>query len=49
MNYQHLTINITELNQLIYEGAKLICDNFGVTQKNTNRTQKLGWEIWLGM
>ena len=41
------TKNITELNQLIYVGAKLICDKIGVLPKNTNKTSKLGWEIRL--
>ena len=30
---------ITELNELIYAGAKLVCD------KNMNRYSKPGWEI----
>ena len=33
------TNNITELNDLIYAGAKLVCWKIGVPQKNTNRVQ----------
>ena len=39
--------NITELNVLIYAGAKLVCDKIGVPLKNMNRNSKPGWEIWL--
>ena len=36
-----------ELNELIYAGAKLICDKIGVSLKKTNRNSKPGWEIKL--
>ena len=41
------TNNITELNELIYEEAKLVCDKIGARLKNTNRNSKPGWEIRL--
>ena len=44
-----LTNNMTELNELIYTGAKLVCNNIDVPLKNTNRNSKPGWEIWLEM
>ena len=31
------TNNITELNELIYAGAKLVCEKIGVLRKNMNR------------
>ena len=45
----HISTNITELNELIYARAKLVCDKIGVTFKNTNRNSKPGFEIRLGM
>ena len=42
-----LTSNIMKLNELIYAGAKLVCTKIGVTQKNTKRNLKHGWEIRL--
>ena len=41
------TNKITKLNELIYAGAKLVCDKIGVPLKNTNRNSKPGWEIRL--
>ena len=41
--------NITKLNELIYAGAKLICEKIGLPFKNTNRNSKPGWEIRLEM
>ena len=41
------TNNITELNELIYAGAKLVCENIGIPSKSTKKQQKLGWEIRL--
>ena len=41
------TNNITDLNELIYAGAKLVCENIGIPQKarrnNKNRDGKLDW------
>ena len=39
------THDITELNELIYVGAKLVYDEIGVRLKNPNRNTKPGWEI----
>ena len=39
--------NITELNELIYVGAKLARDKTGVPQRNPNRNTKSEWEIRL--
>ena len=36
--------NITELNELIYVGAKLVCEKIGIPSKST---KKPGWEIRL--
>ena len=41
------TNNITELNELIYAGAKLACDKTGVFQSNPNQNRKPEWEIRL--
>ena len=41
------TNNITELNELICAGAKLVCENNGIPSKNTKKQQKPGWEIRL--
>ena len=41
------TKNITELNELIYAGAKLVCEKIGVPLKSTNKKSKPGWEIRL--
>ena len=46
--FTHLSTNkITELNELIYAGVKLVCNKTGVSLKNTNRKSKHGWEYWL--
>ena len=42
-----LTKNITELNELISAGAKLICEKIGDPLKSTNKKSKPGWEIRL--
>ena len=42
-----LTCNISELKELIYEGAKLVCDKISVPQRNLDRNKKPGWEIKL--
>ena len=40
--------NITELNDLIYAGAKLVCDIIGVPPKKTSKKpSKPGWEVRL--
>ena len=41
------TNNITELNELIYAGTKLVCTKIGVPRKNTDGNSKLGWKIRL--
>ena len=41
------TKNITELNELIYVGAKLVCEKIGVPLKSTNKKSKPRWEIQL--
>ena len=33
--------NITELNKLIYAGAKLVSDKIGIPLRNLNRNTKL--------
>ena len=41
------TNNITVLNELIYAGAKLVCENIGIPSKSMKKQQKPGWEIRL--
>ena len=41
------TNNITELNELIHAGAKLVCENIGIPSKITKKQSKPGWEIRL--
>ena len=41
------TNNISELDDLIYAGVKLICGKIGVPLKNTKKESKRGWEIRL--
>ena len=41
------TNNITELNELIYAGAKLVCEKIGILSKNTKKESNPGWEIRL--
>ena len=36
--------NMTELNEMIYAGAKLICDKFGVLLGSEKKLKKSGWE-----
>ena len=36
------TNNITDLNELIYDGAKLVCENIGIPTKNTKAKSKPG-------
>ena len=37
--------NITELNELIYAGTKLVCEKIGIPLKSTKKKSKPGWEI----
>ena len=39
--------NITELIELIYAGAKLVCEKIGIPSKSTKKQSKPGWEIRL--
>ena len=41
------TNNITELNELIYAGAKLVCEKIGISSKSIKKKSKPGWEIRL--
>ena len=41
--------NITELNELIYAGAKLVCEKIGIPSKSTKKQSKPVWEIRLEM
>ena len=41
------TNNITELNELIHAGAKLVRENIGIPSKSTKKQQKPGGEIRL--
>ena len=41
------TNNITELNELIYAGTKLVCEKIGIPSKSTKKQSKLGWETRL--
>ena len=41
------TNNITELNDLIYVGAKLVCEKVRIPLKTTDRKSKPGWELRL--
>ena len=41
------TNNITELNELIYAGAKLVCVKIGIPSRSTKKKSKPGWEIRL--
>ena len=37
--------DITELNDLIYEGEKIVCEKIGVPMKTRERKSKPGWEV----
>ena len=41
------TNTIFELNDLIYAGAKLVCEKIGVPTKSTKKQSKPGWEFRL--
>ena len=38
-----LTNDITELKELIYAGAKLVCEKIGIPSKSTKKKSKPGW------
>ena len=42
------TNNITKLNELIYAGAKLVCEKIGIPSKSMKEKSKPGWEFRLG-
>ena len=39
--------NISELNDLIYAGAILLCEKIGIPSKSTKKQSKPGWEVRL--
>ena len=41
----HHPKNITRLNELIYAGAKLVCEKVGIPLKSTNEKSKPIWDI----
>ena len=41
------TNNLTELNELIDAGAKLVWKKIGIPSKSTKKQSKLGWEVRL--
>ena len=41
------TNNISDLNDPIYAGAKLVCEKIGVPSKSTKKQSKPGWEVRL--
>ena len=41
------TNNITDLNELIYAGAKLVCKKVWIPSKSTKKQSKPGWKIRL--
>ena len=41
------TNNITDSNELIYAGAKLVCENIGIPSKNSKAKSKPEWEFRL--
>ena len=41
--------NITKLNELIYAGAKLVCEKIGIPSKSMKKKSKPGWAIQLEM
>ena len=43
----NIPTNITELNDLIYARAKLVCEKIGVPLKTNDRKSKSGWELRL--
>ena len=43
----HIAMNHSELNEIIYTGAKLDYEKIGILVKNTNKKSKRGWKIRL--
>ena len=43
----NIPTNITELNDLIHIGAKLVLEKIGVSLNNTDRKSKPGWNLRL--
>ena len=41
------TNDITKINEPIYTGTKLVCENIRIPSKSTKKESKPGWEIWL--
>ena len=41
---KYIPTDITEMNKLIYTGAKLVYDKINISQRNTNRNTKPEWE-----
>ena len=41
------TNNMTELNELIYAGAKIVCEKIGILSKSTKEKSKPGWKFRL--
>ena len=41
----NIPTNITELNDVIYAGAKLVCEKIGVHLKTTEKHSKPGWQV----
>ena len=41
------TNNITDLNEVIYRRAKLVCEKIGISSKSTKEKLKPGWEFQL--
>ena len=41
------TNNTTEFNEIIYAGAKLVCEKIGTPSKSTKGKSKSGWEFRL--
>ena len=39
------TNSISELNDLIYAGTRLVCEKIRVPLKSTNKQSKLEWEV----
>ena len=38
-------IPTNNINELIYAGAKILCENIGIPSKSTKKQQKSGWQI----
>ena len=42
---QHISTDVTQLNELINAKAKLICNKIGIPQRNKNKNSKSGLEM----